>query len=76
MNLDMLCPKCHHTPMEGTEIIESLSMDIEMDGELLSFEGEIECENCGHEITVVVQYNIVFMDGSWVLEGLHGEKNE
>lgn len=56
------CTKCNHTAIDGCDLVDALHMDVDCDGELLSFEGTIECQHCQHEMEVTLQYNPVYLN--------------
>jgi len=63
MNITVTCTKCKCMAVDGNDtLVDSLDMDVECDGELLSFEGTIECQYCQHEMEVTLQYNPVYLN--------------
>ena len=60
--LTVVCTKCNLEAIDSYDVVDTLSMEIEYDGLLLSFEGTIECQHCQHEMEVTLQYNPVYLD--------------
>lgn len=62
MNITVTCTKCNLEAIDGWDIVDALTMDIECEGQLLSFDGTIECQHCEKEIEVTLQYNPVYLN--------------
>ncbi len=62
MNITVTCTKCNHIAIDDGMIVDALHMDVDCDGQLLSFEGTIECQHCLHEMEVTLQYNPVYLN--------------
>lgn len=61
-DLTVVCPRCNLEAIDSYDLVDALTMDIECDGLLLSFEGTIECQHCEKEIEVTLQYNPVYLN--------------
>ena len=61
-SISVMCPRCDFIAIDDYDLVDALTMDIDCDGQLLSFEGTIECQHCEKEIEVTLQYNPVYLN--------------
>ena len=61
-DINVGCPRCNLEAIDSYDLVDALTLDIDCDGLLLSFEGTIECQYCEKEIEVTLQYNPVYLD--------------
>ena len=61
-DINVGCQRCNEEAIDSSELTDALTLDIDCDGLLLSYEGTIECQYCGHEMEVTLQYNPVYLN--------------
>jgi len=61
-SISVMCTKCESIAIDDYDLVDALSMDIDCDGQLISFEGTIVCQHCQHEMEVTLQYNPVYLN--------------